>query len=223
MDPAGDGWFEHANLALRRIDLALSAHNFTAMHTSAVEAAVSADITVRGTLQASQLPGAHGCPPRLYLEHIPWGRTENGPALGTHHCWRVRSWSQALCTGRGQAAVPTWHDLSLPFVRPNIGIDIPPNVWLQGPGTAIELSGNMRVTKDLYALLSSAVALKRCAAMPVITARDLRWKRARDLCWDTGTQSNAGCYSHPESLRFSCLNPRHRAGAAADDCLQQYA
>jgi hypothetical protein len=47
--------------------------------------------------------------------------------------------------------VPTWSDLSLPFVRADIQIDIPRNVWLQGPSTAIELSGNMRVTKDLYA------------------------------------------------------------------------
>ena len=83
---------------------------------------------------------------------------------------------KALDPGKGPAAVPTRRDLSLPFVHADIQVDIPRNVWLQGPGTAIELSGNMHVTKDLYALLSSAVALKRCAAMPVITARDLRWR-----------------------------------------------
>ena len=59
--------------------------------------------------------------------------------------------------------MPTWHDLSLPFVRADIQIDIPRNVWLQGPSTAIELSGNMRVTKDLHApfILSGSIETVR--------------------------------------------------------------
>ena len=133
------GWFEHTNLALRQIDLALSARNFTAMHTSAVEAAVSADITVRGTLQAVTATGSVTVPSaRLRLEHIPG----SGPK-------RVQPWEltiagvygpgpKALGTGKGPATVPTWSDLSLPFVRADIQIDIPRNVWLQGPSTAIE-------------------------------------------------------------------------------------
>ena len=61
------------NLALRQIDLALSARNFTAMHTSAVEAAVSADITARGTLQEVTVAGSvTGALRRAcVLEHIP--------------------------------------------------------------------------------------------------------------------------------------------------------
>jgi hypothetical protein len=45
-------------------------------------------------------------------------------------------------------------------VRADIQIDIPRNVWLQGPSTAIELSGNMRVTKDLYAPFSRTLKVR---------------------------------------------------------------
>ena len=62
--------------------------------------------------------------------------------------------------------MPTWGDLSLPFVRADLQIDIPRNVWLQGPSTAIELSGNMRVTKDLRApfILSGSIETVRGSA-----------------------------------------------------------
>jgi len=161
------GWFEHANLALRQVDIAVSARNFSAIHTSAVEAAVSADITARGTLQAVTVTGSVTVPQaRLRLEQIPG----SGPKV-------VQPWEltiagvygpgpKALGTGKGPAAVPTWGDLSLPFVRADLQIDIPRNVWLQGPSTAIELSGNMRVTKDLRApfILSGSIETVRGSA-----------------------------------------------------------
>jgi translocation and assembly module TamB len=158
------GWFEHTNLALRQVDLALSARNFTAMHTPAIQAEVSADITARGTLQAVTVTGSVTVPQaRVSLENIPG----SGPKP-------VQPWEltiagvygpgpQALGTGQGPAAVPTSRDLPLPFVRADIQIDIPRNVWLQGPSTAIELSGNMRVTKDLRApfILSGSIETVR--------------------------------------------------------------
>jgi autotransporter translocation and assembly factor TamB len=158
------GWFEHANLALRQVDIAVAARNFTAMHTPAVEAAVSADITARGTLQAVTVAGSVTVPQaRLRLEQIPG----SGPKV-------VQPWEltiagvygpgpKAPSTGKGPAAVPTSDDLSLPFVRADIQVDIPRNVWLQGPSTAIELSGTMRVTKDLRApfILSGSIETVR--------------------------------------------------------------
>jgi translocation and assembly module TamB len=100
---------------------------------------------------------------RLRLEQIPG----SGPKV-------VQPWEltiagvygpgpKALGTDKGPAAVPTWSDLSLPFVRADIQIDVPRNVWLQGPSTAIELSGNMRVTKDLRApfILSGSIETVR--------------------------------------------------------------
>jgi autotransporter translocation and assembly factor TamB len=146
------GWFEHADLALRQVSMAVSARNFTAIRTPAVEAAVSADIAVRGTLQAVTATGSVTVPSaRLRLDQIPG----SGPKI-------VQPWEltiagvygpgpKALGTGKGPAAVPTSRDLPLPFVRADLQIDMPRNVWLQGPSTAIELSGNMRVTKDLRA------------------------------------------------------------------------
>jgi autotransporter translocation and assembly factor TamB len=158
------GWLEHANLALRQVDVAVSARNFTAMRTPAVEAVVSADITARGTLQAVTVAGNVTVPrARLSLEQIPG----SGPKV-------VQPWEltiagvygpgpKALGPSKGPAAVPTSDDLSLPFVRADIQIDLPRNVWLQGPSTAIELSGNMRVTKDLRApfILSGSIETVR--------------------------------------------------------------
>jgi len=116
------GWFEHANLALRQVDIAVSARNFTAMHTSAVEATLSADITARGTLQEVMVAGNVTVPQaRLRLWQIPG----SGPQV-------VQPWEltiagvygpgpKALGTGQGgPAAVPTWGDLSLSFVRADI-------------------------------------------------------------------------------------------------------
>jgi translocation and assembly module TamB len=158
------GWFEHANLALRQVDMAVSARNFTAMHTPAAQAEVSADITARGTLQAVTVTGKVTVPrARVSLEQIPG----SGPKV-------VQPWEltiagvygpgpKALGTGKGPAAVPTSQDFPLPFVRADIQVDIPRNVWLQGPSTAIELSGNMRVTKDLRApfILSGSIETVR--------------------------------------------------------------
>jgi len=158
------GWFEHANLALRQVDIAVSARNFTAMHTSAVEATLSADITARGTLQEVMVAGNVTVPQaRLRLEQIP------GSGLQVVQPWELTiegvygPGPKALGTGQGQAAVPTWGDLSLSFVRADIQVDIPRNVWLQGPSTTIELSGNMRVTKDPRApfILSGSIETVR--------------------------------------------------------------
>ena len=158
------GWIEHANLALRQVDIAVSARNFTAMRTPAVEAIVSADITARGTLQEMTVAGNVTVPrARLSLEQIPG----SGPKV-------VQPWEltiagvygpgpKALGTDKGPAAVSTSDDLSLPFMRADIQVDIPRNVWLQGPSTAIELSGNIRVTKDLRApfILSGSIETVR--------------------------------------------------------------
>ena len=37
----------------------------------------------------------------------------------------------------------------LPFLRANLQVDLPRNVWVRGPGTAVELSGALTVTKEL--------------------------------------------------------------------------
>jgi translocation and assembly module TamB len=40
-------------------------------------------------------------------------------------------------------------DVPLPFLRADIRVDIPRNAWVQGPGTAIEMRGDLHVTKEL--------------------------------------------------------------------------
>ena len=113
------GWVEHANLALRQVDIAVSARNFATMHTSAVEAVVSADITARGTLQEVTVAGS---------VTVPQARLRPG-ANSRERTKVVQPWEltiagvygpgpKAIGPGKGPAAVPTWSDLSLPFVRP---------------------------------------------------------------------------------------------------------
>jgi autotransporter translocation and assembly factor TamB len=158
------GWFEHANLALRQVDMAISARDFTAMHTPSVEAAVSADITAQGTLQGVTVTGSVTVPrARLRLEQIPGSGPKGVQPWELTLAGVYGPGPTALGNGKGPAAVPTWRDLSLPFVLADIEVDIPRNVWLQGPSTAIELSGNMRVTKDLHApfILSGSIETVR--------------------------------------------------------------
>jgi autotransporter translocation and assembly factor TamB len=38
---------------------------------------------------------------------------------------------------------------SLPFLRADLQLEFPRNVWVRGPGTAVELSGTLPVTKEL--------------------------------------------------------------------------
>ena len=158
------GWLEHADLALRQVDIAVSARDFSALHTSYVDAIVSADVAVRGSLQELSATGSITVPSaHLRLDQIPG----SGPKA-------VQPWEltvagvygpgpKALNTAQGPSAVSRGVDDPLPFLQADLRLDIPRNVWVQGPSTAVELSGTMRVTKAFRApfILSGSIETVR--------------------------------------------------------------
>jgi hypothetical protein len=54
-------------------------------------------------------------------------------------------------------------DVPLPFLRADIRVDIPRNAWIHGPGTAIEISGDLQLTKALQQpfILSGGMTMVR--------------------------------------------------------------
>src|SRR5262249_45668496 len=144
------GWIEHTGLTLRRIDVAVNAQNFTAMHTPGVDAMVSTRLIVRGTPQETIATGSITVPQaHIRIDKIPGSEPKT-----------VQPWELTLAgvygpgpkagdKGKAPAQVPTLYDLLLPALSADIQMDIPRDVWIQGSGTAIELSGKMRATKAL--------------------------------------------------------------------------
>src|SRR5262245_7364448 len=158
------GWVEHTGLTLRRIDVAVSARNFTAMRTPSVDAMVSAQLTVRGTLQETSATGSITVPQaHIQIDKIPGSKPKTVQPWELTLAGVYGPGPKAVGTGKGPAPVPTWYDILLPFVHADIQLDIPRNVWIKGSGTAIELSGQMRVTKDLSQpfILSGSIATVR--------------------------------------------------------------
>jgi translocation and assembly module TamB len=51
--------------------------------------------------------------------------------------------------GAEGGAKPIRIDVPLPFLRADIRVDMPQNAWVQGPGTAIEMRGDLHITKEL--------------------------------------------------------------------------
>jgi autotransporter translocation and assembly factor TamB len=80
------GYVEHTGLSLRRIDLAIQAEEFTAIHTPAVQTVISADIAVRGSPQEMVATGSVTVPEgRVLLDELPWaGRRRSNP--GSSRC-----------------------------------------------------------------------------------------------------------------------------------------
>lgn len=142
---------EYAGLSLERVDLAISVQEFTAMHTPAIQTVISGGLAVRGSLQEMLATGGVTVPRgRVLLDELLWG----GPA-------KVESWELTVAGvyGPGPEAVSSTDGgcmlaqfgsgLSLPFLRANLIIEVPQNFWVQAPGTAVELSGEIRVRKEL--------------------------------------------------------------------------
>ncbi len=158
------GRVETANMTLQRIDLSIQAQDFAAMRTPAYEAVVSTDLTVRGSLQEMSATGSVTVPrARMVVNEIPGA----GPKV-------VQPWELTVkgVYGPGPAAVAARDGASpaslgpevpLPFLRADLRVNMPRNVWVQGPGTAMEMSGDLRVTKALREpfVLSGSVQMVR--------------------------------------------------------------
>lgn len=145
------GYVEHAGRQLRQIDLSVQADTFTAVYTHDLQAVVSTDVTASGSLQDLLVTGNITVPRARYRLS---GKLGGGPEA-------VEPWELTVegVYGRGAKAATTTHDSEtaarpqapLPFLRTDLSIEIPRNVWVQGAGTAVEIQGDLQVTKDLQA------------------------------------------------------------------------
>jgi autotransporter translocation and assembly factor TamB len=144
------GQLAYTGLELEWVDLAVQAQQFTAMHTPAIEAIVSVDAKVHGSLQEMTATGSVTVPrARVALDKLP------GSTAHTVQPWELTV--QGVYGPGPQASAPTAGGgpapvaAPLPFLRADLQVDLPQNVWIQGPGTAVELRGMLRTTKDYNA------------------------------------------------------------------------
>jgi autotransporter translocation and assembly factor TamB len=137
------------DLAHPHLDVFVQADNFTAMHTPDIEAVVSAALALRGSWQDLSATGRITVPrARVGMTGKLWG----GPA-------DVEPWQltvpgvygpgpEAVTNADGQLAAAQ-NRLPWPFLRADLTVNLPRNVWVQGTGTAIETRGTMHITKAL--------------------------------------------------------------------------
>ena len=145
------GHVERAGSTLRYTELAIRANDFTAMHMTEREAVLSAAMDIKGSFDEMTVTGKVTVPRgRVRLPEKlsggpvgvqPWELTIEG-AYGSGLEKRAATDGTAPAV-RKQAP---W-----PFLRADVSLDIPRNVWVQGPGTAVEMRGALRVTKALQA------------------------------------------------------------------------
>jgi autotransporter translocation and assembly factor TamB len=144
------GWVQLAGATLQQVDVTVRAREFTAMNTPGIQTVVNMDLAVRGSLQAMAATGTVTVP-RLRVV------TNKLPGMGPKE---VQPWEltvqgvygpgpEAVAAGDEGAAKPLQVDVPLPFLRADIRVDIPRNAWIHGPGTAIEMSGDIRINKEI--------------------------------------------------------------------------
>jgi autotransporter translocation and assembly factor TamB len=141
------GGAESTGLTLQHLILNLRMQQFTLLHTPDLEAVVSAAVELRGSLDEMLATGTITVSPaRVQLSDKLVGGVET-----------VQPWQLTVegVYGSGQqkatteAASAAHAGPSLSFLRTNLQLDLPRNVWVRGPGTAFELSGALTITKEL--------------------------------------------------------------------------
>ncbi len=142
------GGAESVGLTLQRLNLDLQMQRFTLMHTPTLEAVVSAAVALRGSPDDMLATGTIAVSPaRVQLSDKlvsgvdtvqPWQLTVEG----------VYGPGPQKATTAAATSV-TQQSPSLAFLRADLQLELPRNVWVRGPGTAIELSGALTITKEL--------------------------------------------------------------------------
>ncbi len=144
------GWLELDGTALKELDFTMAADNFTAIKTRDIEAILDSNLTAKGSLEALAVNGKVTIPrAKIRIEGLLGG----GPANVQDEQLTVEG-----VYGTGQKADASEDDPAkpavrqadpLPFLQADVKLDMPRNIWVQAQGTAIELSGDLRVTKEL--------------------------------------------------------------------------
>jgi autotransporter translocation and assembly factor TamB len=158
------GWVQLAGATLQQVDITVRAHEFTAMNTPGIQALVNIDLAVRGSLQAMTATGTVTVPRLLVvIDKIPGtGPKDVQPWQLTVEGVYGRGPTAVAASDEG-TAVPQRVDVPLPFLRADIRVDIPHNAWIHGSGTAMEMSGDLQITKEVEQpfLLNGAITLVR--------------------------------------------------------------
>jgi autotransporter translocation and assembly factor TamB len=158
------GWVEVAGQTLRQVDLTIRSRDFTAMNTPFIQAQTSMDLSVRGSLQEMTASGTVTVPRlRVEVDKIPGTGPKN-----------VQPWELTVkgvygpgpgAVGNGEDGSPSalQVDVPLSFLRADIRVDIPRNAWIHGSGTAMEISGDLRLTKELQQpfIMSGGITMVR--------------------------------------------------------------
>lgn len=144
-----NGWATSAGLTLQQVEVSMSAENFTAMHTPDIEAMLTGNLVLRGSLDELEAIGKLTVPrARVRLS----GKLGGG--LADVEAWELTvdgvygPGPGVLIEADGRTTIVRQR-LPLPFLRADLTVEIPRNTWVQGTGTAIEMRGQMRVTKAL--------------------------------------------------------------------------
>jgi autotransporter translocation and assembly factor TamB len=158
------GWAQLAGVTLRQVDVTVQARQFTAINTPAIQAVTTMDLVVRGSQQAMTATGTITVPRlRVQVNKIPG----SGPRV-------VQPWEltvegvygpgpQAMAGSENGASTSLRLDVPLSFLRADIRVEIPRNAWIQAPGTAIEISGDLHIAKELEQpfILSGTITIVR--------------------------------------------------------------
>jgi translocation and assembly module TamB len=142
------GGAESAGLTLRRLNLALQMQQFMLMHTPEIEAVVSAAVELRGSLEEMLATGTVIVSPARVQ---PSGKLVGG--VDTVQPWQLTVegvYGSGPQKVKAEAEASVEHQKPpLSFLRADLQLELPRNVWVRGPGTAIELSGALTITKEL--------------------------------------------------------------------------
>jgi translocation and assembly module TamB len=145
------GWIEVDDLSSFRTDLALVSDNFTAINSPAISADVTSDITIKGSDQDLDVRGTIAVPrARVRYEALPAsGAASVEPWQLTIEGVYGAGKEAALAQVETQAKGTPQEAPNLDFLRANLSLDIPRNAWVQGAGTSVELTGDLKVRKRL--------------------------------------------------------------------------
>ncbi len=158
------GWLQLAGTALKELDFTMAADNFTAIKTRGIEAILNSNLNAKGSLEALMVKGRVEIPwAKVRIKGLgPIGLLTEGIGIegldgGGSATVSDEQLDYRVVYGTGKKPVesedgtPSATSKANPvsFLQADVDINMPRNIWVQGKGTAIELSGDLRVTKAL--------------------------------------------------------------------------
>ena len=143
------GWLELTGTRLKEMDVVVIADEFTAIRTQDIEAVLEAELNAKGSLEALAVNGEVSTPrARVRIE----GLLGNGVAAVKPEELTVEGvygGGKKTTPGEDGAEPAKPKTDALSFLQANVRVKMPRNVWVQAQGTAIELRGDLRVSKAL--------------------------------------------------------------------------